>query len=107
MFQQAIALIIILFFLARLIFLKRKKKVSANEFIFWLIFWFLAGVLVLSIKWLDRFVADLGFSGSGIQILLYVAVVVLFYFNFRLRLKVEKMDKDITKVVRKIALEDK
>jgi len=31
----------------------------------------------------------------------------LFYMNFRLRLKVEKMDKDITQVVRKIALADK
>jgi hypothetical protein len=107
MIQQSIALIIIIVFIIRLFILKKKDKVSANEFIFWLIFWLLAGLGIAFVKYLDRMAVALGFSASGIQIILYAAVAILFYMNFRLRLKVEKMDKDITKVARKIALDGK
>jgi small membrane protein len=105
--QQSIALLIIIVFVARLFILKKERKVSANEFIFWLIFWVIAGSGVIFVKDLDRLAAALGFSASGIQIILYAAVAVLFYMNFRLRLKIEKMDKDMTKVVREIALKEK
>ncbi|MDD5527397.1 MAG: DUF2304 domain-containing protein [Patescibacteria group bacterium] len=104
MLQQLIALIIILFFVLRLFVLKKRGKVSANEFIFWLVFWLIAASGIIFVKDLDALAARLGFSASGIQIILYAAVAVLFYMNFRLRLKVEKMDKDITQLVRDSAL---
>jgi hypothetical protein len=107
MLQQILALVIISFFLARQFFLKQKKQISANEFIFWLVFWLLAALAIIFLKWIDRFVANLGFSGSGIDILLYLGVVVLFYFIFRLRLRLEKIEKDITKIIREIALKNK
>ena len=105
--QQLIALLIILFFVFRLFVLKKRDKVSANEFIFWLVFWLIASLGIIFVKDLDRLAADLGFSASGIQIILYAAVAVLFYMNFRLRLKLEKMDKDITKITREIAIKEK
>jgi small membrane protein len=107
MLQQTIALLIIIFFVFRLFVLKKKEKISANEFIFWLIFWLIAASGIIFIKDLDRLASALGFSASGIQIILYAAVAVLFYMNFRLRLKIEKMDKDITKIVRELALKEK
>lgn len=106
MFQQIIALLIIGAILTRIIILKRAKKIGASEFVFWSIFWILAAFFVSAIKWIDKLVASLGFSGSGIEVLLYLAIVILFYLNFRLRLKVEKMDKDITKVIRKFAVDE-
>jgi len=107
MFQRILALIIVLFFLSRLFWQKRKKQIGANEFIFWLIFWCLVGVLIFNLKQIDRIVAFLGFSASGIDILLYLGIAVLFYFIFRLRLRLEKMEKDITTIVRNMALKDK
>ena len=107
MLQQTIALIIIAFFLARLYWQKQKNYIGMNEFLFWLVFWILSAVLIIALKFLDKFVAELGFSGSGIEVLLYLSVAVLFYFVFRLRLKLEKIEKDITKVVQNIALKDK
>ena len=104
MFQQTIALIIILFFLSRLLWQKRKKQINSGEFIFWLVFWISAAMAIISLKWIDKLVAGLGFSGSGIEVLFYIAVVILFYFIFRLRLKMEKMEKNITKIVREISL---
>ena len=104
MFQQIIALIIIAFFLARLFWQKQKKQIAASEFIFWLIFWLLSAGAIIFLKWIDKLVASLGFSGSGIEILLYIGVVILFYFIFRLRLRLEKIEQDITKIIRKITL---
>lgn len=106
MLQQIIALIIIAFILARLLFLKTKKRIGANEFVFWLAFWILSAAFIIAIRWIDRLVASMGFSGSGIEVLIYVAIVVLFYLNFRLRLKLEKTERNVTKIVRKIALDE-
>jgi len=107
MLQQIIALIIIALMLARLYWQKRKNYIGLNEFLFWLIFWVLAALLIIGLKFIDRLVADLGFSGSGIEVLLYLSVALLFYFIFRLRLKLEKIEKDITKIVKNIALKNK
>jgi len=106
MFQQIIALIIIAFFLARLFWQKQKKQINANEFIFWLVFWLLAAIAIISLKWIDKLVANLGFSGSGIDILFYIAVIILFYLIFRLRLHLVKIEKNITKIVRNITIKN-
>lgn len=107
MLQQLIALIIIAFFLARLYWQKQKNYIGLNEFLFWLVFWLAAAILIIFLKVIDKLVADLGFSGSGIEVLLYLSIAILFYFVFRLRLKLEKIEKDITKIVKNIAIKDK
>lgn len=107
MFQKLLALFIIFLFLSRLIWRKKKKEISVNEFLFWLIFWIGSGFLILNLKQIDQLVLQLGFSSSGIEILLYLGIIILFYFLFRVRLKMEKMEKNITKIVRAIALKEK
>lgn len=107
MMQQFLAFIIVLFFLARLIWQKKQKKISGGEFYFWLSFWFLAFIAVIFLRYIDAFVAKLGFSASGIDVLIYLSVVVLFYFIFRLRIKIEKIERDTTKIVREISLNNK
>ena len=104
MLQQILAVFIILFFIFRLIAQKRKKQISANEFSLWLTFWSLAAAAIIFIKQIDRLVAWLGFSGSGINFLIYIAVLALFYFVFRLRLDLAKMDRNLTDIVRQITL---
>ncbi len=107
MFQQVVALIIIFYFIFRLIVQKRRNQLSSNEFKFWLFFWVLAIIAISFLKQLDNLVAQMGFSASGIDILLYIGFVILFYLVLKLRLKIEKMDRNITKIVQNIALSDK
>jgi len=107
MLQQIIALIIIAFILARLFWQKQKKQIGANEFIFWLIFWFISAIAIIFLKWIDRLVIELGFSGSGINFLIYLGMVLSFYLVFKLSLKIEKIERDITKIVREIALKNR
>ena len=107
MVQQSIALIIISYFLIRLVWRKSKSQLTINEFVFWLFLWLLVAVAVIFIKNIDQLVASLGFSSSGINVLLYLGVVLLFYWVFRLRIKIEKINKDITKIVRDISIKNK
>jgi hypothetical protein len=107
MFQEIIALIIIAFFLFKLFWQKRKQQIQPSEFIFWLIFWVAAALIIFFIKELDQLVANLGFTGSGIEVVFYFGVALLFYLIFRVRLKMAKLDKQITKLVEELALKEK
>jgi len=107
MLQQIIAIVIILFFVLKLNTQKRKKEISNNEFYVWLLFWFLALMAIIFIRKIDSLVKILGFSGSGINFLIYLAVMALFYLVFRLRLNIAKLDKNLTDLVRTITINNK
>ncbi len=104
MFQQVIALSIIAIFIWRLINQKRKNKLSKNEFIVWLSFWLLGALAIIFIRQIDNLVIALGFSGSGINFLIYLSVIILFYLVFKLRLSIAKTEANITKITRHLAL---
>jgi hypothetical protein len=104
MIQQALALIIIIFFFTKILNQKRKKQISSNEFTLWTVFWSLAALAIVFIKQIDVLFAKIGFSEPSISFLFYISVVVLFYLIFKLRLRMAKLEKNITEVVRNIAL---
>lgn len=104
LYQQYFAIILIVFFVFRLFWQKQKKQIANGEFLFWLIFWVITTVAVVSLKEIDRIVAELGFSGSGIEILLYMAVAFMFYLIFRMRLRILRLEKNITSIIREIAI---
>ena len=106
MFQQLIAISIIAIIIFRLFLQVRKEKIGKAEFYLWLFFWLTAGLAIVFIRRIDAFVASLGFSASGIDVLLYAAAAVLFYLIFRLRLRVERTERNITRLVREMALKD-
>jgi small membrane protein len=107
MFQQAIALIVIFFFIFRLFLQKRKKTINTYEFFLWFLFWSSTGVAIIFIKQIDSFVARIGFSGSGIDVLIYLSVIILFYFVLKLRMRLEKQERNITKIIRNISINNK
>jgi len=96
MLQQILALLVIAFFLLRLLSQKNKKQINGNEFLLWLIFWLVALGAVIFIKQIDTLVAWLGFSGSAINIFVYLVVLALIYQVFRMRLTIAKMEKNIS-----------
>ncbi|MFH0950870.1 MAG: DUF2304 domain-containing protein [bacterium] len=106
MAQQILALMIVIFFLIKIVWQYRHKEIQKNEFTFWLLFWFLAAIVIILLKQIDQVVANLGFSGSGIQVVFYLGVVLLFYLLGRLRLRLAKMDSNISKLVTKLAIEE-
>jgi len=104
MLQQIIALVFIGFFIWRLYLQKKQSRIGNNEFILWLLFWLAAAIAIIFIRYLDRLLAAIGFSGSGINFLLYLAVMTLFYFVFKLRLKISKLENSLTELIRIVTL---
>jgi len=106
MLQIYIALIIIAFFLGRTFWQKKNNKISRNEAIFWISFWILAAVFMFLIKRIDAFVAGLGFSATGIDVLSYFSIAIIFYLIFKIIVRMEKIEKNVTEIIRKISLKD-
>lgn len=107
MLQQILAFAIILYFVLKLVGQKRNKSINNYEFLLWLVFWLSAGTAVIFIKQIDKVVARLGFSGSGIDVLIYLSMAILFYLVFRLRIRMEKQERNITKIIRNLSIDNK
>lgn len=104
MLQQLSASIIILFFIIRLVGQKKRKQINNNEFGLWLAFWLLALAAIIFLKKIDFLVASLGFSGAGINVLVYIAVLILIYLVFRLRLNQAKIERQLSEINQELAL---
>lgn len=100
---QILAILFVLFTLWRVAFKFKKREIKLSEFLTWLIFWLAVGVAFVTPESLTKLANILGI-GRGADLVLYVAVVVVFYLIFRIFVRLEKMERNITKVVRQDAL---
>jgi len=106
MLIQITLLLFILFVFSRIILQFRKRIITLKETIFWIFFWVLVALAVIFPKTTDLFAKTLG-VGRGADLLIYLAVIFLFYLVFRVFIRIEKIERNITKIVRKIALDEK
>jgi small membrane protein len=101
--------IILIFFIVFAIFKValryRDKIISLQEFLLWTFFWLLVALLVIFPE-ITSYAANLVGVGRGVDLVVYLAILILFYLSFRLLSRQDKMDKDLTKLVRKIALDN-
>jgi len=88
--------------------IKRKKEglLGPKGTIFWIVFWLAALVAVLWPNALQVLAEYVGI-GRGVDLVIYVALVIVFYVLFKLNIKIEGLDRQLTKVVRKEALDNK
>ena len=97
MFIQILLTIFIAFAIIKLIF----------RFNFWwLFFWIIAIIAVWVPDFLTKIANILGI-GRGADLVLYVSVVAVFYLIFKIYVRFEKIERNITKIVRKDSLEKK
>jgi len=45
--------------------------------------------------------------GRGVDVVIYVAIIILFYLLYRLYIKIENIEREITLIVREIAILEK
>jgi len=105
MIIKIVLLVFIVFVILRTIFRFAKKEIRGRELIMWLVFWLLVGGAIAWPQSTDSLAAQVGVS-RGADLLVYISVLVLFYIVFRILVHVEKIDREITEVVRKVALKD-
>ncbi|MDP2750655.1 MAG: DUF2304 family protein [Nanoarchaeota archaeon] len=101
---QILAILFAVFALSRVFLRFRDGEVSVKELAFWIIIWI--GVIFVAVVPSITFTISnaLGIE-RGVDLVIYVSIIVLFYLIFRVLVKLEMLEQEITKVVRKDAIE--
>jgi len=94
------------FFIVRTVLQYRKRKRSLQGTFIWVIFWSILIILAIIPNEASYKVAQvLGFK-SNINAIIFVALGLLFLFVFYLSSTVDRLETQITELVRKLALDD-
>ncbi|MBI5221393.1 MAG: DUF2304 domain-containing protein [Candidatus Magasanikbacteria bacterium] len=107
--MTTIQFFLILFFLFALLKVTARFRGGEIKFLnalVWVLFWLLASTVVLIpglAIWLAKFLG----VGRGVDAVIYLAIAVLFFLVFRLLVRLEKLEKNLTRLVRQDALSDK
>jgi hypothetical protein len=103
MLIQIILLLFIIYAVIKVALRYKDKIISLQEFILWTIFWFLVGFVVI-LPDTTSLVASFVGVGRGVDLVIYISILILFYLVFRVLVRLDKIDKDVTKIVRNLAL---
>ena len=105
MLIKIVLILFILFVISKVALRYKDKVISLQEFILWTIFWFGVSFVVIFPE-LTSIVANWLGVGRGVDLVIYISVLILFYLVFRTLVRLDKIEKDITKIVRELALKD-
>jgi len=103
MIIQVVLIIFILFVISRIAMRFKAGDMTGREFIIWMIFWLSVAVATILPQKTDLIAQKVGVE-RGADLLVYLSIVVLFFIVFKILVKLEKIDKDITKIVRDDAI---
>ena len=105
MLIQFIIILFSLFAISRLRSKLKTKEIDIKEFYFWLIVW---AVVIIATVWFRKTDIRAKFFGveKGADLAVYVSILFLFYLFFKLIVKIKKIERDITKIVREIAIKN-
>lgn len=106
MIIQGVIILFVLFALSRLILRFKDSSISVFELIAWGVFWAIVVVITL-VPQITNYLANLVGVGRGVDVVVYISIILLFYGFFRMSVKLENIESDITKLVRKEALKKK
>lgn len=83
----------------------RVGELTRMALLLWGAFWIAVTVVTLLpdvTTWFARLIG----VGRGVDAVIYFAIIFLYYFVFRIFLRLEKLDHDITLLVRKMSVSD-
>ncbi len=106
MLIQLILVAAIILIILRLIIQLKRQRISGGEFAGWIIIWLAAAVVILFPDITSFLAIKVGVT-RGVDLVIYVSVVLVFYLLFKLLMRIEKIERDITELCRRIALGDK
>ena len=88
------------------IFLKYKnQEITIKHFVAWFLFWLMA-MLIIVFPNLTISPANWLGIGRGSDLVVYLSLIFIFYLLFKFLIRLEKMEKEITSLVRSNALND-
>lgn len=102
---QIIIIAFCLLFFVRLILKYKRNELSAKEMVLWSFLWIIIGVVV-ALPQTASFIAFYLGVGRGVDVIVYLSIVAIFYILFKIFLRLEKIEKDITKIVREESISE-
>jgi len=99
---QIIILIIIALIIIKTWQKYRQQSITIREFFLWIGFWLMVS-LVIVFNEAANFTAHLLGVGRGVDLIFAISTIVIIYVIFKILLRLEKIEKNITKIVRQIA----
>jgi len=106
MIIKIIILVFVLFVSWRTYLRFKKNDISFREFLIWLILWLFVILASFLPQKTDIIAQWLGVS-RGADLLVYLSIMVIFFIVFKLIVKQERLDREITFLIRQNAIEDK
>lgn len=98
-------LVVIIAILAILLAFDRfHRKTSLQTFILWIVLWAILAIFAV-IPESSSFLARIIGIGRGLDLILIFGIIGSYYLIFRVYLKLEKIDQNITELVRKISMD--
>ena len=105
-FYQWFVPAICIFYIVRIIMQFRRRERLVGSMVIWLLFWLAISILAIIPDLISLNIAQfLGFK-SNINAIIFVALGFLYIFMFYMTALVEKLEKQITEIVRILALEN-
>lgn len=105
MFIQFLIIAFALFVIIGMILSFKRGNISLKGLILWLGLWIAISIVVLLPQTTVFFAKILG-VGRGVDVAIYFSILSLFYLVFRIFIKLQKIEANITKIIREIALKN-
>jgi hypothetical protein len=96
---------LILLIIYRVVIKWKQGILTSRDLIFWSGFWFVVGIIIL-LPDTTSYLAELVGVGRGADLVVYLSIVLIFYIIFQMTIKIEKIERNITKVVRTVAMKE-
>jgi hypothetical protein len=105
-FYQWLVPIVAVYFTVRIVRQYKKRKRLLGSTIIWILFWITVSILAIVPDLVSFNIARLLGFKSNINAVIFVALGFLFVFMFYLTAIVEKLEKQLTELVRQLAIEN-
>jgi hypothetical protein len=106
MFIQYLLVFLVVLILCRVLIKWRQGFLAFRDMIFWVGFWLVVGAIVI-VPETTSFMARMVGVGRGADLVVYLSIVLIFYIIFQITVKIERVERNITKIVRQVALSGK
>lgn len=102
-YLQIIITLFTILVLSKLFRQRQQNKITLAAFFSWLLLW----LFVLVVFWqpdTTSYLANLLGIGRGVDLVVYLSILIIFYLLFKIFVRLNKLDSDLTKLVRAEAL---
>ncbi len=105
MYSQVIISIFILFFLSRVFLRFKDQTISGSAIVGWTVFWVAVATVVWQPGLSDKLALIFGIR-RGTDVVIIASILALFYALFRTYVQFEMLEREVTRLVRAMALKN-